>query len=115
MQRLDSNTTAESLGMLRADTYAPRPAYHCVLSKNYVRSLIMSSLDAASVRRADPSGQLKPCLLLTAVVHDRKRSTIGMKFDLAEARRLATDMLALCEAIESGSDIPAGEADKKAI
>lgn len=115
MQHLNQDTVAESLGRLRAETYSTRPAYHCVPSQRKVQHVIMSALDSAAVKRADPSGQLKPCILLTANVHAKKRSSIGMQFGLAEARRLATDMLALCDAMESDSDSPDPGAEKKAI
>lgn len=115
MPRKRLNLLAESLERLRSESHAPRPAYHCVPSKNKVQSVQMSALDASAVQRADPSGQLKPCILLTAVVRDKTRSSIGMRFNLAEARRLATDMLAQCNAIESDSNQPADAADNWVI
>lgn len=94
MPRKRLNLLAESLERLRSESRTPRPAYHCEPSRNKVQSVLMSALGASTVRRADPSGQLKPCLLLTAIVRADKRFTIGMRFNLKEAHRLATDMLA---------------------
>ncbi|MCC6947594.1 MAG: hypothetical protein IT539_07475 [Bradyrhizobiaceae bacterium] len=115
MPRRRLNLLAESLERLRSESHTPRPIYHCEPSKNKVQSVLMGALDASAVRRADPSGKLKPCLLLTAVVRGKKRFTIGMRFNQAEARRLATDMLALCDEMESDSNSADPGAEKKAI